>query len=153
MNFNYFDTNYAIKQHDFIIENTGGRMGILNIGLLESVIEHIKNDFYYPELEDKICHLFYSINKNHAFNDGNKRASIVLSAFFLELNDFDYKVSHFIREMENIAVHVADNKINKDLLLEIIASIVYENEYSQSLQLKIINAIKIELNEEESTEF
>jgi death-on-curing protein len=152
MQYFYFDTEHAIREHDFIIEKSGGRKGVLNIGLVDSVIEHIQNDFYYPEFEDKACHLFYSINKNHAFNDGNKRTSIVLCAYFLELNGFDFKVSYFIREMENIAVHVADNKINKDLLHEIIVSILYENEYAEELQLKIVNAIfteEIDLNEPE----
>ena len=116
-------------------------------------MEHIQNDLYYPELEDKVCHLFFSINKNHAFNDGNKRTSIVLSAYFLELNGFDFKVSHFIREMENTSVHVADNRIDKDLLHEIITSILYENEYSEELQLRIINAITIEEENQDETEF
>jgi death-on-curing protein len=104
----------------------------------------MKNDLYYPEFEDKVCHLFYSINKNHAFNDGNKRTSIALSAYFLELNGFDFKVVRFIREMENVTVHVADNRIGKELLHEIIASILYEREYSEGLQLKIMNAISFD---------
>ena len=45
--------------------------------------------------------------------------------------------------MENIAVHVADNTIDKDLLQEIITSILYENDYDEELQLKIVNAISI----------
>jgi death-on-curing protein len=153
MEYFYFDTVHAITEQDFIIENSGGRKGIINIGLVHSVLDHIQNDWYYPEFENKVCHLFYSINKNHAFEDGNKRASIVLTSYFLEVNGFDYKVSHFIREMENIAVHVADNRIDKDLLQEIITSILYENNYSEELQLKIMNTILVEENNEEETEF
>jgi death on curing protein len=82
MEFKYFDVEHGILVHDYIIDNSGGKPGPLNIGLLESVIEHVQNDTYYPELEDKVCHLFFSINKNHAFNDGNKRSSIILSAYF-----------------------------------------------------------------------
>lgn len=141
MEFIYFDTAHAIREHDFIIAQSGGRTGALNIGLLDSVLEHLQNDFYYPEFEHKLCHLFFSINKNHAFNDGNKRTAIGLSAYFMELNGFDFRVSNFIREMENITVHVADNRIDKDLLFEIICSLLYETEYSEELQLKIINAI------------
>jgi death-on-curing protein len=133
-----------MKEHDFIIDNSGGRKGIINAGLVDSVIVLIQNNDYYPEFEDKICHLFYSINKNHAFNDGNKRTSIVLSSYFMELNGFAHKVSYFIREMENIAVHVADNRIDKDLLHAIITSILYDYEYSEDLQLRIINAITVD---------
>jgi len=143
MSYLYFDTPHALKVQNFIIENSGGRKGVLNMGLIDSVLEHVKNDIYYPQIEDKICHIFYSINKNHAFNDGNKRSSIVLASYFMEINGLDYKIDYFIKEMENIAVHVADNKISKDLLYKIIVSIVYDNEYTEELQLDIINAISI----------
>jgi death-on-curing protein len=140
MAFVYFDTAHAIAVHDEIINQTGGVLGILNSGLLDSVIEHVQNDFYYPDLEHKITHLFYSINKNHSFQDGNKRASIVLSAYFLEINNFYFLTENFIAEMENIAVDVADNRIDKELLFEIISSIIYEEDYSEELKLKIIYA-------------
>ncbi|MBC6110156.1 type II toxin-antitoxin system death-on-curing family toxin [Pedobacter fastidiosus] len=138
MSFSYFDTHHAILVHDEIINNSGGMLGILNQGLLESVLEHIKNDFYYPNMEDKITHLFFSINKNHSFHDGNKRASIALSAYFLIINDCSLKVQRFIREMENVAVDVADNRIGRDLLYEIITSIIYENDFSEEIKLKVI---------------
>jgi death-on-curing protein len=31
---------------------------------LQSIVDFIKSDLYYPNIEDKITHLFYSINKN-----------------------------------------------------------------------------------------
>ena len=70
MNFLYFDTAHAITVHDDIIIKSGGSLGILNIGLLESTLEHVQNDMYYPSLIDKVTHLFYSINKQinlHSF--------------------------------------------------------------------------------------
>ena len=137
----YFTTEYAIKTHDKIIEISGGVHGIKDPGNLDSPLEHIQNDDYYPELEDKITHLVFSINKNHAFTDGNKRSSIALGAFFLELNGLDSFVSKFIIEMENISVLVADNLIDKELLHEIISSLIYEEDYSEELKLKIIAAL------------
>ncbi|OOE67428.1 type II toxin-antitoxin system death-on-curing family toxin [Salinivibrio kushneri] len=140
--FFYFNVAYAIKTHDWIIENSGGLTGTKDIGQLESPLEHMQNDLYYPEIEDKLTHLVFSINKNHAFNDGNKRSSLALGAYFLELNGFDYIVQHFVREMENIAVWVADNVIDKELLHKIISSILYEDEYSISLKLEIYEAVQ-----------
>ena len=140
MKFNYFTSTYAIQVHDDIINNSGGSLGILNIGLLESTLEHLQNDLYYPEIENKVTHLFYAINKNHSFQDGNKRASIALSAYFLEINNLSFRVNRFIEEMENIAVDVADNRIDKDLLFEIVCSLTYENDFSEELKIKIINA-------------
>jgi death-on-curing protein len=138
--YTYFDVEHAIFVHDQIIINSGGILGILNKGLLESSIEHLKNEDYYPDLEDKLTHLFFSINKNHCFQDGNKRASIALSAYFLEINNCGFIVVRFIEQMENIAVDVADNKVNKELLYEIIRSLLYEQDYSEDLKLKIISA-------------
>ena len=40
--------------------------------------------------------------------------------------------------MENIAVSVADNIIDKDLLMEIITSLLNEEEYNEELKLKLI---------------
>lgn len=107
---------------------------------MESVLEHIQNDIYYPAIENKLTHLCFSVNKNHSFSDGNKRSSIALAAYFLEINGFGFQVKHFMEEMENVAVDVADNRIDKELLYEIIYTILYEDDYSEELKLKIIEA-------------
>ncbi|MGE0587459.1 MAG: type II toxin-antitoxin system death-on-curing family toxin [Cyclobacteriaceae bacterium] len=141
MSYLFFTSAYAIKIHDKIIEISGGRSGIKDYGNIDSPINHIQNDDYYPEFEEKLTHLVYSFNKNHAFNDGNKRTSIAIGAFFLEVNGLDAFTDKFILEMENIAVAVADNLITKDLLLEVIRSIISEPDYSEALKLKIVNAL------------
>lgn len=99
-------------------------------------------DWYYPNLEDKLTHLVFSISKHHAFNDGNKRSSLALGAYFLELNGFDFIVQRFIQEMENIAVWVADSIIDKELLQQIIYSLVYEEDYSEAIKLAIVEAVQ-----------
>lgn len=140
MGYRYFTVEYSIEVHDNIIRESGGFMGIRDAGLIASTLEHVQNDFYYPELEDKITHILFSFNKNHCFNDGNKRSSIALSAYFLTINNLECLVSKFILEMENIVVDVADNVIDRDLLRELIFSCIYEEEYSEELKLKLINA-------------
>lgn len=139
----YFDIKHAKQTHDFIIKNSGGKSGIIEIGRIESVLEHIQNDLYYPEFEDKLTHLVFSVNKLHAFSDGNKRTSIALGAYFLEVNGIEYCIDKFIIEMENIAVYVADNKIDKELLLKIISSILTEDDFNEELKLKIIDALSV----------
>ncbi len=141
MAFYYFTLEYAIKEHNFIIDESGGTHGVNDLGLLESVLGHIQNDSYYPDFEAKLTHLVYSVNKNHAFSDGNKRSSIALGAYFLEINGLTYCIDKFIIEMENISVHVADNRIDKDLLFEIVYSIINEHAFSEELKLKIIESI------------
>lgn len=140
MKYLYFDVEHSIKEHDYIIEQSGGLSGIKNKGHLESVLEFVKNDEYYPTIEEKATYLFYALNKNHTFNDGNKRSSIVLTAYFFQINGLGFIVGRFMREIENIAVDVADNVVDRDLLFEIISSFIYENEFSEDLKFKIINA-------------
>ena len=140
--FLYFDITHGVNTHDWIIENSGGLSGTKDIGQLASPLEHIQNDDYYPEIEDKLTHLVFSINKHHAFTDGNKRSSLALGAYFLELNGFDYIVKRFIKDMENIAVWVADNVIDKSLLRQIITSILYEDDYSEGIKLAIFEAVQ-----------
>jgi death-on-curing protein len=143
--FIYFDAPHAVSVHDWIIENSGGLHGVINIGQLESILEHIQNDIYYPTFEEKLTHLVFSVNKFHAFNDGNKRSSLVLGAFFLELNGFDYCVKKFVIEMENIVVWLAENKVSKELLHKIVFSIVYEDDFSEELKLQILQEISKEV--------
>ena len=142
MAFNFFTSDYAIKIHDKIIEISGGRAGIKDYGNIDSPLTHIQNDDYYPTFEDKLTHLIFSFNKFHAFNDGNKRTSIAMGAFFLEVNGLDFFVDKFIIEMENIAVTVADNVIGKELLSEIITSLINEEDFNEELKLKIINSLE-----------
>ena len=61
--------------------------------------------------------------------------------FFLEVNGLDVFIDKFIIEMENIAVTIADNLIEKELLKEIITSIINEQDYSEELKLKIIHSL------------
>jgi len=142
MDLNFFTSEYAIKIHDKIIRISGGRAGIKDYGNIDSPLAHIQNDDYYPTFEDKLTHLIFSFNKFHAFNDGNKRTSIAMGAFFLEINGLKFFIDKFIIEMENISVTIADSIIDKGLLSEIITSLIYEEDYNEVLKLKIVNSIE-----------
>lgn len=135
--FNYFDIKHAIDVHDWIIENTGGLHGIRDRGVLESTLDHIQNDLYYPGFIEKLCHLFFAINKFHAFTDGNKRSGIALSTYFLEINGLADCVRPFVLEMENIAVWVADGAVGKELLNTIIHDLVLGKELPEGTKLAI----------------
>lgn len=137
----YFDPQHAISQHDWIIENSGGLSGIKDAGQISSVLEHIQNDLFYPTFEEKLNHLVFAINKFHAFNDGNKRSSLVLGAYFLELNGYDYCVKKFVLEMENIVVWLAEGKVSKELLLKLITSLIMDDDYPETLKIELIDAI------------
>lgn len=141
LKFFYFDADHAEHVHDWIIDNSGGLPGTRDRHHLESPLANVQNDEYYPEMVDKLAFLVFAINKNHAFHDGNKRSSIALGAYFLELNGYDYVVRRFVHEMENIAVYVAANAIDRALLRRIVESLLYEEDYSEELKLDLIAAI------------
>ena len=141
----YLTLSQAIEIHKKTVEiSGGGTSGCLGLGKLDSVLEHIQNDDYYPTFEDKLTHLFFCTCKFHCFEDGNKRIAITLSAQMLLLNGYLYCTSRFIREMENISYHVAANRIDKELLHQVITSLINNNEDNETLKLKILNAISEE---------
>lgn len=140
----YITLEQAIEIHRKTVEvSGGGSYGILETGKLDSVMQNIQNDDYYPEFVDKISHLFFCTNKFHCFQDGNKRIAITLSAQFLLLNGYMYCAGKFFREMENISYHLAAGKIEKDLLHDIIYAIINETlDDDEELKLRVLNAIQ-----------
>ncbi len=138
----YITLDQALETHQKTVEVSGGGLtGQLEIGKFESVLEHIQNDDYYPNFEDKLTHLFFSTNKFHSFQDGNKRLAISLGAQFLLLNGYVFIAQRFLREMENVSYHVAAGKIDKSLLKEIISAVINDEMDDESLKMKILHAI------------
>lgn len=138
----YIPTEQALHIHKITVEvSGGGKTGILDFGKLESVLEHIQNDDYYPNFVDKLNHLFFCTCQFHSFEDGNKRLAISLSAQFLLLNGYVWLVPEFIKNMENISYHVASGKINKELLHEIMEAILNDDFESENIKFKIYKAI------------
>jgi len=141
--FHYIDAETAKKIHHLTIKHSGGGAdGILDFGKIESVLEHIQNDDYYPAFVDKLTHLFFCVCKFHGFEDGNKRLAITLSAQFLLINGYMSVAKTFFLETENISYHVAAGNIDKDLLHEIMESIMrgdFEN--NEEIKFKYYKAI------------
>ncbi len=120
----------------------GGSTGVINIGYLDSVLDHIQNDDYYPTFEDKLTHLIWSINKNHCFSDGNKRLSITLGLQFLTINGYLFCASRFLKDMENLSYHLAAGRIEKELLQKIIKSFLDgESDFNEDLKFEIFTLI------------
>ena len=144
MSIQYITIEQAIETHKKTIQYSGrGLEGQLNIGQLESVLEHIKNDEYYPTFVDKLTHLFFCACKFHCFQDGNKRIAITLSAHFLLLNGYMAVAKDFFAITENISYEVASGKISKELLHRIMTAIMDGTyNYDEELKLDIYNAIQ-----------
>ena len=143
------DIQEVINIHKKTIEISGGGAdGIINIGSLDAALEHIQNDLYYPTFIDKLTHLFFAANKSHCFQDGNKRIAISLGSIFLLKNGYLDAAQRFLYKMETISYHVAANRIEKVLLKDIIDSIIYEEDYSEDIKLRLLNCITKEEDKE-----
>jgi death-on-curing protein len=138
----YMTLEQAIEVHAKTIEASGGGThGQLDVGKLESVLEHIQNDDYYPTFDKKLTHLFFCACKFHCFEDGNKRIAITLCAQMLLLNGYMRSVTAFMIESENISYHVAAGRISKELLSDWMLAVLTGQVDDESLKLRILNAI------------
>lgn len=87
------------------IEQYGGLPGVKNLGNLEASFARAEHLLAYsdpaPDVVTLACGVCVSINRNHAFNDGNKRIAFIALGVLLELNGYilDARESEAIRTM------------------------------------------------------
>ena len=86
-----------IALHEEIINASGGLPGVRSMELLESAVFSSFQTFdgidLYPTIEEKAANLCYSLIKNHAFHDGNKRVGVLALLVFLKYNSMEVKCS------------------------------------------------------------
>lgn len=113
-------TEIIIGLHERIIETSGGLKGIKDIYLIDSAVNSIYQTFdnkeLYPTIVEKAARLCYSLNKNHAFIDGNKRISMHALAVFLRINDVDYEPTN--EEVIKVGLGLADGSMNYESLIK-----------------------------------
>jgi death-on-curing protein len=84
----------ALAIHDEQLAEHGGSAGLRDRGLIESALDRPKNLLAYgnpgpPDIADLASAYACGIAQNHAFVDGNKRTSNVITLTFLELNGYE----------------------------------------------------------------
>ncbi|MBI2442323.1 MAG: type II toxin-antitoxin system death-on-curing family toxin [Candidatus Levybacteria bacterium] len=93
----YLTLDSLIAIHDSMIEEYGGSFGIRDLGLIQSALARPQSSFggedLYQDIFSKAAALFHSLLFNHAFVDGNKRTSMVVTARFLAVNGYELDVS------------------------------------------------------------
>lgn len=114
----YLTFDEVIFLHNHIIDTMQGLAGFnkAQVGYLQSALEHIQNDEFYPEFLDKLTHLVFACVKFHPFLDGNKRTAIYLAHAFIELNEPEILPDDFYQKLENVVVDVASDMMSKDEL-------------------------------------
>ncbi|MEO0933241.1 MAG: type II toxin-antitoxin system death-on-curing family toxin [Cyanobacteria bacterium J06641_2] len=106
----------VIELHRQIIEQSGGALGIRDLGALESALAQPYMTFggeeLYPKLVDKASAIGFSLVMNHPFIDGNKRIGHAAMEVFLVMNGVEIDAS--VDEQESIFLSLASGKLKRE---------------------------------------
>lgn len=110
--------------HDQQIAEHGGLSGVRDLSLLQSALARPRNLEAYgnPDIAGLAAAYAFGIAKNHAFADGNKRTSSVVTGTFLLLNGYDF---------------TADEAARLPIWLELGAGALSENDLANWLRANI----------------
>ncbi|WP_414548451.1 type II toxin-antitoxin system death-on-curing family toxin [Anabaena sp. CCY 0017] len=118
----------VLSIHTKQIKRYGGSSGIRDEGLLDSAIYQPQASFggelLHPTIVEQSAAYLFHITNNHAFVDGNKRTAFDVMVTFLNLNDYELDMTP--KEAEELTIQVADNKVDKEKLIEILKNCIIE---------------------------
>lgn len=124
----YLTLSEVLELYRRIIEQSGGTMGIRDLGLLESALAQPRMTFggtdLYPTLVEKAASLGFSLINNHPFVDGNKRTGHAAMEVFLILNG--YEIQAPVTEQERIVLQTASGELARDGFAEWLRAHVVE---------------------------
>lgn len=108
--------------HDIIAEVIGCDTTVRDEGILSSAVDGIYQTFdgkeLYPTLIEKACRLCFTLIKDHAFVDGNKRIGLLSMMTMLDYEKRDFDLDD--RDIEKIGFGVAAGLISYEDLLGVI---------------------------------
>ncbi|MBE9199630.1 MULTISPECIES: type II toxin-antitoxin system death-on-curing family toxin [unclassified Nodularia (in: cyanobacteria)] len=111
----YLSLTEVLELHRQLIEQSGGSIGIRDLGNLESALAQPGMTFggedLYPTVIDKAIALGFSIIMNHPFIDGNKRTGHAAMEIFLILNGMEISAS--VDEQEQVILAVASGDLRR----------------------------------------
>ncbi|XGB40286.1 MAG: type II toxin-antitoxin system death-on-curing family toxin [Cyanobacteria bacterium LVE1205-1] len=110
----------VLELHRRILEQSGGALGIRDLGLLESAIAQPRMTFdredLYPSLLEKAAALGFSIIMNHPFVDGNKRTGHAATELLLVLNGLEISAS--VDEQERVVLAIVSGELGREAFVE-----------------------------------
>ena len=112
----YLTIAEVLETYQRVMQQSGGLVGIRDLGALESAIAQPYMTFdgneLYPSLAEKAAALGFSLIQNHPFADGNKRTGHATMAAYLVVND--YKISASVDEQVEVILSVASGKLDRE---------------------------------------
>ncbi len=113
----YLTVGEVLGIYNRVIKQSGGGVGIRDLGALESAVAQPRMTFngeeLYRTIVEKASALGFSLIQNHPFIDGNKRAGHAAMEIFLMLNGFEISAS--VDEQVEIILGVASGKISREV--------------------------------------
>ena len=101
--------------HSELLAQTGGLDGVRDTNLLDASVNSpfhtFDGQYLYPTLQAMAAHLAFSLIKNHAFLDGNKRIGILSMLVFLEINDLPIACTD--DELISLGLGLAESSIDE----------------------------------------
>jgi death-on-curing protein len=112
----YLTINELLEIHRQITVQSGGALGVRDLGLLEAALAQPRMSFsgeeLYPGIVEKAAALGFSLIQNHPFIDGNKRTGHAAMEVFLILNGFEIDAT--VDEQEQVILAVASGHLKRD---------------------------------------
>ena len=113
----YLTVGEVLGIYNRVIKQSGGGVGIRDLGALESAVAQPRMTFngeeLYRTIVEKASALGFSLIQNHPFVDGNKRAGHAAMEIFLMLNGFEISAS--VDEQVEIILGVASGKMSREV--------------------------------------
>jgi death-on-curing protein len=111
---NYLTAAQVLFIHARLVAETGGTLGIRDMGLLEAAVARPQATFsgedLYPDVYTKAATLMFGLINNHAFVDGNKRVGVAAAGLFLVRNGLQLTASN--EEVERFTLEVAQGSVS-----------------------------------------
>jgi death on curing protein len=116
----YLTVRHVLRIHERVIATSGGDPAVLDRDKIDSAVAQPRMTFdgapLYRTLAEKAAALAFSLNKNHPFQDGNKRTSHAALELFLLRNGYESAAS--VDEQEAVFVGVAAGTIDREAFTE-----------------------------------
>jgi death-on-curing protein len=116
----YLSIHEVLALHERIAAQSGGGIGLRDLGLLESALAQPRQSFggtdLYPSLVEKAAALGFSLVANHPFVDGNKRIGHAAMEIFLVLNG--QEIDADVDEQERVVLAVAASEMTRERLTD-----------------------------------
>jgi death-on-curing protein len=116
----YLELAHVLSLHTDVIRQSGGAMGVRDLGALQSALAQPRMTFggndVYPSLIDKAAALAFSLVMNHPFVDGNKRVGQMAMEAMLLLNGFE--VDAPVDEQESVFLRLAAGQLTREQFVD-----------------------------------